>query len=216
MSEVFIRWAERIDARALRERVMIFLAIALGLIFALHTAYIQPLRAKERALAAQMAQQHNDMAALQVQLQRVVQGAAADPDAANRARLAALREQLRTLNARVADEQRRFTPPERMRTVLEELLERNRGLSLVDLKTLPVATVQGSRVGPTGAGMYRHGIEVTVKGTYGELYEYLRALEKLPHQLYWTRAELAVDAHPSLQLKLTVHTLSFDRAWLVV
>lgn len=216
MKETIERWAERIDALAVRERVMVFIALALVLVFAVHAAYIQPLRARERALATQIARQQTEMAALQAQLQRVIQGAAADPDAPNRARRAALQDELRKLNARIATEQRRFTPPERMRSVLEELLERNRGLALVDLKTLPLAPVQGSRAGATGAGMYRHGIEVTVRGTYGDLYEYLRSLEKLPNQLYWGRAELGGESHPMLILKLTVHTLSFDRAWLIV
>ena len=216
MRDQIERWVERFDALATRERVLIFVALAAALIYAVHAALIQPLRARERALVAQIAQQKNDMAALQPQLQRVIEGSSADPDAANRARQAALREQLRSLNARIVEEQRRFTPPEKMRGVLEELLERHRGLALVDLKTLPATPVQGSRAGPSGAGMYRHGIELTVRGTYGELYEYLRGLEKLPHQLYWARAELGVEKHPTLTLKLTVHTLSFDRAWLIV
>jgi MSHA biogenesis protein MshJ len=64
--------------------------------------------------------------------------------------------------------------------------------------------------------MYRHGIDLTVRGTYVELHNYLQELEKLPNQLYWARAELSVATHPLLTLKLTVHTLSFDRAWLIV
>ena len=42
------------------------------------------------------------------------------------------------------------------------------------------------------------------------------ALEKLPTQLYWRRAELAVDEHPVLTLKLIAYTVSFDAAWLIV
>lgn len=216
MREIVGAWVERFDALAVRERVMIFIALALALVYTAYAAFIQPLRVRERALIAQIAQQKTDMAALQAQLQRVIQGTSADPDAPNRARATALREQLRTLNARIAEEQRRFTPPERMRAVLEELLERHRGLALLDMKTLPVVPVQGSRSGASGGGMYRHGIEITVRGSYGELHEYLRGLEKLPNQLYWARAQLGVDVHPALTLKLTVHTLSFDRAWLIV
>jgi len=216
MREAIGLWIERFDALAARERVMIFIALALVLVYTAYAAFIQPLRTRERAVVAQVAQQKTDMAGLQAQLQRVIQGTSADPDASNRARAAALRDQLRSLNARIAQEQRRFTPPERMRGVLEELLERHRGLALVDMRTLPVVPVQGSRAGASGGGMYRHGIEISVRGSYGELYEYLRGLEKLPSQLYWARAELGVERHPALTLKLTLHTLSFDRAWLIV
>jgi MSHA biogenesis protein MshJ len=215
MIETLTRFAERIDNLSLRQRVIIFFALALVLTFAVNRMLIEPLRARDKVLAADMAQQHSDLATLQAQVQRMVQGNAADPDAENRGRRNALRDEMRRLNTRIVEEQRRFTPPDRMRGVLGELLERNRNLALIDLKTLPVVPVAGQRLGATG-GMYRHGIELTVRGSYDELYEYLRALEKLPSQLYWSRAELSVDAHPALILKLTVHTLSFDRAWLVV
>jgi MSHA biogenesis protein MshJ len=64
--------------------------------------------------------------------------------------------------------------------------------------------------------LFRHGIELTVSGAYLDLYEYLRTLERLPAQLYWGRAELSVSEYPSITLKLTLYTVSFDRAWLTV
>lgn len=207
--------AERVDALSLRQRVMVFGGVALILVFVGHTLLIQPLREREKRLRGEIAQQQEEMTTIKAELPRLAKGSQSDPDAANRARRAALLEELRRLNSRIVDEQRRFTPPDRMRGVLEEILERNRKLALIDLKTLPVVPVAGQRPGQPG-GMYRHGIELSVKGTYAELYEYLRALEKLPNQIYWARAELSVQAHPTLVLKLTVHTLSFDRAWLVV
>lgn len=216
MKNLIARIAGSIDALVLRQRVLLFFAIAGVLVFAAEAAFTGPLRAKQRRLMADVAQQQQALGTLQAELQRLVQGNAVDPDAGNRRREAALRDELRQLHARILEEERRFTPPDRMRRVLEELLEKNRGLTLVDLKTLPAVPIAGQRSGTAGSGMYRHGMELTVRGTYGELYEYLRTLEKLPNQLYWGRAELAVDAHPLLTLKLTVHTLSFDRAWLIV
>lgn len=215
MNALIARATERIDAMVLRQRVLVFLGVVCVLIFAVETAFTAPLRAKQKRLAGEIGQQQKELATLQAELQRLLQGNAVDPDADNRRREAALRQELRQLNARVLDQQRRFTPPDRMRSVLEELLEKNQGLSLVDLKTLAPVAVATQRASTPG-GMYRHGIELTVRGTYGELYNYLRALESLPSQLYWGRAEFSVDAHPRLTLKLTVHTLSFDRAWLIV
>ena len=217
MKALLQRYAERIDAASIRERVLVFLAAALVLVFVADAALIQPLRTKQKRLAAETAEHQKELTTIQAQVQRLVGQTQVDPDAGSRARAAALREQLKSLKGRVAEEQRRFTPPERMRAVLQEVLERNKGLVLVDLTTLPVVPVASQKAGGTArAGMYRHGIEFTVVGTYSELYDYLRALEELPTQLYWARADLAVAEYPLITLKLTVHTVSFDRAWLIL
>jgi len=209
------RLAERIDAASLRERVMIFLALTAGLIFIINTALIEPLRATQKTLATEAAQRDKELQTVQTQIARMLQSAAVDPNAGNRARLAALRVELARLDGRVAQEQSRFTPPERMRAVLDEMLQRNKGLALVDFTSLPVAALGGSAPGGGGT-LYRHGLEFTVTGTYLELYEYLRALERMPTQLYWRRAELTATEYPVVSLKLTVYTISFDRAWLIV
>jgi MSHA biogenesis protein MshJ len=217
MRALLKRYAERIDAATLRERAMIFAAATLILVFLVNAALIEPLRAKQKRLAVEAAQTTQELRAVQTQLATLVQSAGRDPDAPNRARFTALREQLAQLNARVVQEQRRFTPPERMRDVLEEMLRRNKGLTLVELKTLPVAPVSTPPPGGTApGGAYRHGIDLTVSGNYVQLYDYLRMLERLPTQLYWARAELAVGEHPLLTLRLTAYTVSFDPAWLIV
>jgi MSHA biogenesis protein MshJ len=217
------RYAERIDAATLRERVLIFLSLTLGLVFAANLALLEPLRAQQKRLAAQTAQEQKELQTIQSQLQRLAVSVQNDPDGPSRARQGELREQMAKLDARVTQEQRRFTPPERMRAVLEEILQRNSGLTLVDLRSLPVAPVGepapagGPRPAGAGSGaLYRHGIELTVSGSYLELYEYLRQLERLPTQLYWRQAELAVGKYPVVTLKLTAYTVSFDPAWLIV
>jgi MSHA biogenesis protein MshJ len=215
MKKLLQHYAERIDAATLRQRLLIFVAATLVLLLFGNALFLQPQRAKQKRLVAETAQYQKELNTLQVQMSRMVAGAA-DPDAASGKRIAALRAELSILNSRLAGEERRFTAPERMRTVLEEMLGRNKGLTLVDLRTLPVAPAGPTRAGSSTTGMFRHGIELTVRGTYGDLYDYLRMLEQLPSQLYWARAELTVTEHPMLTLKVTVHTISLDRAWLVV
>ena len=217
MKALIKRYAERIDGATLRERAMIFLAATLVLVFLANAALIEPLREKQKRMAVETARINQELQTVQAQLATVVKSVARDPDAPNRAKFAALREQLSQLNARVAQEQRRFTPPDRMRAVLEEMLRRNKGLALLDLKTLPVTPIGAPASGASSpGGAYRHGIELTVSGSYLQLYEYLRMLERLPTQVYWGRAELLASEHPVLTLKLTAYTVSFDPAWLIV
>ena len=216
MNALLRHYAERIDAATLRERLMVFIAAAASLLFLGNALLLQPERASQKRLAAQTAQYQKEIGSLQSQVGRLVGASVADPDEPLRKRQASLRAELSQLNSRIAGEGRRFTAPERMRVVLEDMLGRNKGLTLVDLRTLPVVPIAPARSGAGASGMFRHGLEITVRGSYGELYDYLRMLESLPSQLYWARAELMVTDHPLLTLKLTVHTISFDRAWLVV
>ena len=214
MKDLVKQYAERIDAATVRQRLLVFLAAAAFLLLFGNALLLQPQRTKQKRIAAETAQYQKELTALQGQTTALL--GAMDPDAASRKREAALRAELGVLNTRIAGEQQRFTPPERMRAVLEEMLARNKGLSLVNLRTLPVVPLAASGSASASGAMYRHGVELSVRGTYGELYDYLRTLEELPSQLYWSRAELTVDAHPELILKVTVYTISFDRAWLVV
>jgi MSHA biogenesis protein MshJ len=211
------RYADRIDNATLRERALIFLGLALVLVFFLNAILIDPLRTRQKALAAESEKLRQELISLQAGLQSMLKGGSQDIDSANRARQAAAREALARANSRIAQEQRRFTPSDRMREVLAEMLERNKRLALVDLKTLPVAPLATAPATPgVNPGLFRHGIELTVSGSYADLYEYLKVLEHLPTQLYWGNAELAVAEYPSVTLKLTLYTVSFDRAWLIV
>jgi len=215
MRALLKQYAERIDNASLRERVLLFLATALVLVFVVNVALIKPLRDAQRRLSADIAQNERELRTIQGEVQRLAHARDAGPDAHNRERAGVLRAELATLDGQIADEQRRFTPPQRMREVLEEMLERDKRLRLVDLKTLP-ATDMSATQGQAGRRVFRHGVELTLAGSYLDLYAYLSALEGLSTQLYWGRAEMAVAEYPVATLKLTVYTLSFDQAWLVV
>ena len=64
--------------------------------------------------------------------------------------------------------------------------------------------------------MYKHGVQITVRGSYADLLQYLTALEKLPTRMFWGVAKMKVVQHPSVELTLTLYTLSLDKTWLQV
>ncbi len=77
--------------------------------------------------------------------------------------------------------------PEEMNGLLDGLLVRNAGLRLVSLKTLapqsvlPVVDAKDSPAKPAERSfdLYRHGVEIRLEGSYGQLQAYLAQLEKL-------------------------------------
>lgn len=234
MKRLWQQYAGKMEAATLRERVMIFAAAAVVLIAGLNALLIEPELAKQRRLSREIAARQGEILTLQAQVQKLALARQADPDQASRRQLEAMRRRITDVEAELAMEQRKFAPPERIGALLEEMLSRNRKLQLVDMRTLP-ATAIGAPEKPAaqaaapadkpaakppaagpGGPIYRHGVEITVRGTYLDLLAYLRELEKLPNQMYWGRLDLAVAAHPQVTLKLSVYTLSLDLAWLIV
>jgi MSHA biogenesis protein MshJ len=215
VSALLRRYAERIDALTLRERVLIFIAAALVLVAFVYLGLIAPLMEKDKRLSREVARRQTELAMLQTQLQAMARTGEMRPDDANRAKLEGLQRDIAQLDQQIAEAASRFTSPRHMRDVLQQVLARNSRLQLVDLKTLPVDLFGNSDArGPRP--IYRHAFELTVSGAYLDLYAYLRQLEGLPTRLYWRKADLAAGDYPKAVLKLTVYTLSFDRSWMSV
>ena len=75
---------------------------------------------------------------------------------------------------------------------------------------------QENKASPEEAQIYKHGVEITVQGTYLDLLAYLAELERLPWRMYWGNLDLKVDEYPQSTLVLTLYTLSLDKAWLAI
>jgi MSHA biogenesis protein MshJ len=66
------------------------------------------------------------------------------------------------------------------------------------------------------ANLYKHGVEITLSGSYPALLDYLSRLESSPQKVLWGRLDLRVEKHPKNELRLVLYTLSLDPAWLAV
>jgi MSHA biogenesis protein MshJ len=65
-------------------------------------------------------------------------------------------------------------------------------------------------------GIYQHGIEIRLAGSYGDLLKYVEDIERSPQRVMWHSLGLAADKYPRNILVLRVYTLSLDRKWLTV
>jgi MSHA biogenesis protein MshJ len=231
------------DSRARRERVlMIGAAIAVAVMLS-DTLWITPAfkqwsqaRARHaiasdalQRLNEEIARQGSDARAFEQQLQRDV---------------AQMRE--RVQKGDTALHGGALIAPGDMLPVLDHLLTQVGGLKLRSMQSLgrvevtppagtPDATTAAAAVAaaapeaasaasapadtpqqPAGPVLYRHGVELTVDGSYADLLTYLKALEAMPQRVLWGGVELKVEQHPKATLTLRLYTLSLSRTWLEI
>jgi MSHA biogenesis protein MshJ len=221
----------RVDALSQRERLMVFGALLALLVCIGQFALLAPLQRKQDLLRAQIASQRGELEGVNAQIVQKLNEAAADPDAPLRMRLDAVHGESERIGSELRAMQRGLVAPERIAPLLEDILRANGRLKLVAVRTLPVdplSTLAG-KVGAAGANaavpapasaanspelLFRHGVELSARGNYLDMVDYMAALEALPTQLFWGRAQIEVEEYPTVRLTLTLYTLSLDEKWM--
>lgn len=189
---------------------------------------LERLHSERQAADTRLLEARNAQAELQAR-------AAADPDRDVRQALLAaqaLRDrQLASLDEGTAA----LIDPQRMQRVLQDLLQSRPGLRLLALESfsapleLPAALpaegkpAAGQEQPAATAVLYRHGMRLTLEGSYFELRDYLRGIERQSlaatgHRLFWERLDYQVgEAGPGrARITLELYTLSRQAGWIGV
>jgi MSHA biogenesis protein MshJ len=213
-----LRWralSERINALGIRERALVFVAILAVLYVIAAQLVFAPMQAQRDSLQKQIKAKRDQVQAYEMQIQSLAGGM---PDASSPAgsRLAALRQQLKTLDESLARTTTGLVDPKEMARLVEQVLSRNHRLTVVKVESLPATPLVESAAGKpaASAGVYKHGMRIELKGSYLDILAYLKALEGLPWKVFWGQASLTSDNTPVSRLTLTVYTLSTHEGWI--
>jgi|SoiMethySBSTD1v2_1073268.scaffolds.fasta_scaffold89979_3 MSHA biogenesis protein MshJ len=223
------------DGMSLRQRAGLVAAAVAVLYFVMDLLVLGPDEVRSKALKQSIAKQKTELETTR-KMSSVLSGALAhDPNAKQQAQLDAIKRTIVETDALLA--QFDSAEPQAAGAVLREVLGATPGLELVSLKMLPVTVafesksvaVAPAKPAPTAAppapgvkpaaptpevaarpprSIYRHGMEITIKGNYLALLPYLEKLQKYPGRLYWGELSLEVQTYPFWVMKLTVYTLS--------
>lgn len=146
MKPLWIKLCTRLDAMTLRERMMVFAAVAAGIVFLAYTMVLEPLLAKQKVLLAQINQQQNQIAGIDREIAQMAAAFVVDPDAEGRARLRSLQQQVDEGSAALLNMQKGLVAPEKIAPLLEHILRGNGKLRLLSMKTLPVSGLSEARL----------------------------------------------------------------------
>ena len=213
------RYADRLDAMSLRERVLIFLAAAVVIVAIADSALFDPISRRQKVNSQRIHQQEDEIHTMQGQVQAYAQARTGDDANAKRQRLEKRKLELAALDRELASRRSELVPPERMAKMLYEIVKRNPDIELVSLRSLPSTGLAQSLTAILGSGglaLYRHGIEITVSGSYLKMLAYVGQLERFPAKIMWGNMDLQAAAYPAVTLKITLYTLSPEKTWLLI
>lgn len=216
---------------------MLAVAVLAATVFLGNLIWLTPAVDRRAAASKALVQKEGELATLRAQLAQIRQQAELERVQGEAALKELQREQQR-VETQLGDLSRSLIAAREMPAFLRKVMPPTRALEIVAVRTLAVAPLlpaaEGAAAKPVGgeakpapemaqpvvageeANLYRHSVEIQLAGRYGDLHDWLLALERAPKKVLWGDLRLEVQKYPVSVLTLTVHTLSLDKAWLSI
>lgn len=221
--------ATRFDRLSLRERVLTTAAILAVLIALFDSLVLQRLEARRKQLGQQL-----------TEIVAAINGTGTGDGTDGGVTLqqtTALVASLGQATARLHSQAAGLIPPQRMTQVIHDVLSRQRGVTLVSLRSLPsYALIDGApedgaapsagaetTAAPPGTapatiggsdGPYVHSVELVLQGRYLDVLAYLQAVEGLSWHFYWQSLDLDATQYPTTRVTVRLGTVSMSREWI--
>lgn len=203
---------ERASALSAREQSLVLLVIAVGFYFFMDALLISPQSTKLRDLIAVQESTQAQLLAVRAELESVKPGSE-DVLARQAIEYNQLKAQVKLIEAISA--QASVEAPRLNSLVVDVLKTRHPRVSLTSLKTLPVkdlfsspANARPENAPARVAALYRHGVEIEVRGNYLDLLAYVQSLESVAQGSLWSEVNLNTLKYPESVLRITLYVLS--------
>lgn len=218
MKKLWLVLGDRFDALKPRERLVVFLGLTALLVAIFYWASFGPLLQRNTAASLQIQQSETTLTALRQQEIALFVANSRDPDAEAIKLLQDMQADNAKLRLQLTSAQAQLASPEKMTGVLRDLIASQKGLELVSMRAQAASDLlAGQASAPASRALrsiFKHGIEITVRGDYASLAAYVRQVENLPWKIYRDGMVLKSETYPVSTLTLTLYTLSMERAWL--
>lgn len=209
---------ERVAALSSREQSLALTVLAAVIYFGADAWVLSPQLAQQQALLDAQSATQAQVIAARVQLNSL-QATSAERTQRHQAETDPLRAQLALIDRVSASVL--ATQPALNTLVGEVLTAQHPGVTLTRLKTLPVkpllpstALGKGDQGGKKDKGdkaharLYRHGVEIEVRGRYLDLLAYAQSLESQAPDVLWSDMQLSTLTYPQSSLRFTLYSVS--------
>ena len=217
--KVWDKTSEQISALSQREKILLLLTGLIIIPGVMDFFLLQPLRDSSTLWQQQtqiITQRMESFTTQQADLLTEIEN---DPAMGLERRITGVEKALNTAKQSLVQYTDTLIAPQRMASMLENMLHERGSLQLVSLENLPVAPLfkrEEAAKEKEGDvfGLYRHGIRLVFKGDYMNTTDYMQNLEKLPWKFYWQNFSYEVQQYPQALITINIYTLSTSEWWI--
>jgi len=220
-----INWKELrklVDARTLRERVALILAVVVVIAYTWLVFVFDVLDAGQEENARLINNTVNQINSELTRNQNIRDSYTRDPNAFIRTRITALEQDLREVDSTLLNLYGELILPQQMAGVLTEILQGETTLRLISFENLePESLMDDEEAQLQGfddeqINVYRHGLRMVFEGDYLETIRFLRRVEGLDTSFFWDNLDFEVIEYPRASITLNIFTLSTQRGFIGV
>jgi MSHA biogenesis protein MshJ len=206
---------------SLREQVLILCCGLIVITMMMYTLLLEPQLEKIVRVEKNSVGATQEITRLSAQVESLTNKLQDDPNQPIRERITTLEQKSQLLMTQLQSQTRNLVPANEMANVLEGVLSKSEGVTLIELESISPSPIILEPVEETeqeqpSTGLYRHGVKLVVQGSYFNIQTYLEKLEGLKWQFYWKKFDYIVDEYPLATVELEVYTLSTNKAFIGV
>jgi MSHA biogenesis protein MshJ len=202
------------DQRALRERAVLLLCLVVVMAATVYLLVLEPATKKRKMAREQIEQMTVEIGQLEKTEALIKERSQVDPDQELRERHDQLVEQLAEQRQQLHQGVSHLVTPAEMPELLKQMLTQG-NLHLISLENQsPELISSGKESSDQSLRLYRHPVQLELRGDYLGLLAYLRQLDQLPRLLVWDEVALETQEYPVTRIRLRVYTLGLSEEWL--
>ena len=232
MNESWKNYSAKFLTISPREQYLILFAGLFAIIFLLFTFGIEENANKITRLEKQINQAKNSINTSQSTIDVLQQSLNKDPNIAVEKQISIYAKKLSTIDDALLLLTSDLINPIQMRFALIDLLKTQPTVSLLSFEVIEAQPIKLSNENEKDAVqstankseneskpslvLYKHGIKLTLKGSYFQLRDYLKQLEKLEWKFFWKDFDYQLKAYPHSELKIEMYSLSTKQEFIGV
>lgn len=210
LKEQLKRYAVRIDAMSLRERVILFVVVIVCLLALADTFWLTPAQNKLSLVTQRYTSQQSELNRLRAEMQTL--GNPLDASKGVKAEIDSLDQQIAKVNEEIKAIAPMADKGPKLEQALLQFLRRYPGLTLVSTGTLKEddASANQALKAMNLTGLTRRGMSLTVSGSYADLERYLSKLEYSLPSIRWGSLQIKSDQQP-VEMTLQVYVVGVQQ-----